>query len=235
MEPYACLYIENGEPYQAGACLVLEADETVIGRVSSHQQRPDIAFANAFVSRRHLVIHREEGGAVLYDLGSKHGTEVGGRPVPPLTAVPLKNTDTISLAGGLVVLRYSDQLTDQTLELERSEIERHLRHLPPLPTGTEPPLRIDKEKRICHVHGHPVFMTEKEWRLFMLLYDQATLLVPLDEIKRVVWPERSYEGEVPDVGNDELTSLVYRIRKKLQKSSLHIHTVRGSGYLLEEE
>jgi pSer/pThr/pTyr-binding forkhead associated (FHA) protein len=231
MEPFACLYIEKGEPYQAGACLVLEADETVIGRTSS-DQRPDIAFANAFVSRRHLVIRRDNDGVFLCDLGSKHGTEVGGTRVPPHTPVPLRNKDTISLAGGLVVLRYSDQLTDQTLELERSEIERRLAHLP---TRGEPAFRIDKEKRVCHVHGQPVFMTDKEWRLFTLLYEQATLLVPLDEIKRAVWPERSYDGGVPDVGNDELTSLVYRIRKKLQKSPLHIHTVRGSGYLLEEE
>jgi DNA-binding winged helix-turn-helix (wHTH) protein len=67
-----------------------------------------------------------------------------------------------------------------------------------------------------------------------MLYEHAATLVTFEEIKRIVWPERTPDDDgVPDVGNDELSSLVYRIRKKLHQSRYTISTVRGTGFIFE--
>lgn len=227
MESIACLYIEKGEPYGVGSCILLEEEETVIGRVSQ-QGLPDIAFLNAFVSRRHVLIRREQGRAVLYDLGSKHGTEVNETPLSPHVPYPLRHMDRIHLAGGMIVLRFSHSVTEQTLELDASELQQRLKRL-------AKPFLIDRDKRVCTIDGQVVNMTEKEWRLFLMLHDQPGALMTNDEIKRTVWPERALDGDgVPDVGNEELSSLVYRLRKKLQPGNLQIRTIRGTGYLLEQ-
>jgi pSer/pThr/pTyr-binding forkhead associated (FHA) protein len=233
VEPFACLYIEKGEPYHAGTCLLLESDETVIGR-PSHRFVPDIAFINAFVSRRHLVIRHENGKAVLYDLDSKHGTEVNGIALAPNTPHTLQASDKISLAQGMVVMRYSNYISEMTLEIEADVLAEHLQKLQAAPTL--PAFRVDREKRLCYINGESVFMSDKEWRLFLMLYDQTNVLVTNEAIKCEVWPERSLDPEgVPDVGNEELSSLMYRIRRKLQKSNYEIHTIRGCGYILETQ
>ncbi|MGZ4112999.1 MAG: FHA domain-containing protein [Tumebacillaceae bacterium] len=208
--------------------MLLEADETVIGR-PSHQYVPDIAFINAFVSRRHLVIRNENGKAVLYDLGSKHGTEINGTPLLPNTPYPLKANDKITMAQGMVAMRYSNYISEMTLEIEPEELGLHLQNLEQAQC-----FRVDREKRLCYVNGESVFMSDKEWRLFLMLYDHANVLVTNESIKREVWPERSLDLEgVPDVGNEELSSRMYRIRRKLQKSRFEIHTIRGVGYIFE--
>ncbi|MCC2685179.1 MAG: transcriptional regulator, partial [Paenibacillaceae bacterium] len=74
-EPYASLYIIRGEPYRLGSCVHLTAEDIVIGRASP-DNKPDIAFANAFISRRHVRISRVNGRAYLEDLDSTHGTEI---------------------------------------------------------------------------------------------------------------------------------------------------------------
>jgi pSer/pThr/pTyr-binding forkhead associated (FHA) protein len=221
--PFACLYVEKGEPYHAGSCLLLDAEETVIGR-TSQQAVPDIAFLNAFVSRRHLLIRHVQGKAVVEDLGSKHGTHIGGTPLEPHTPYELQDSDVIRLAGGMVSLRFSYQFTEMTLELDIASLQQ-------INIGD---LRIDREKRVAYVENDVITMSDKEWRLFLMLYDQAGSLVSFETVKRTVWSERiPDEGGVPDVGNDELSSLVYRIRKKLQNSRYTIQTVRGTGFLFE--
>lgn len=227
--PFACLYVEKGEPYHPGSCVILDTDETVIGRASQHGV-PDVAFFNAFVSRRHVAIRNESGKAVLYDLGSKHGTDIGGMTLDQHTPYPLQNGDVIRLAGGMVVLRFSYQFADMTLELESHMIAEYMQTL----QGEVPDLRIDREKRVAYVGHECVTMSDKEWRLFLMLYEQCGSLATFEQIKRTVWPERSSdEHGVPDVGNDELSSLVYRIRKKLQGSRYTIQTVRATGFIFE--
>lgn len=233
MEPFACLYIEKGEPYHAGTCLLLESDETVIGR-PSQRFVPDIAIQNAFVSRRHLVIRHENGKAVVYDLDSKHGTEVNGIPLVPNTPYVLQPSDKISLAQGMVVMRYSNYISEMTLEIEADVLAERLQQLQITPAA--PAFRVDREKRLCYINGESVFMSDKEWRLFLMLYDHANVLVTNEAIKREVWPERSLDPDgVPDVGNEELSSLMYRIRRKMHNSLFEIHTIRGCGYIFETE
>ena len=55
-----------------------------------------LRFADPTVSRRHAVLHRlDDGGWLICDLGSTHGTRVNGRPVR--TAVALRDGDHLAL------------------------------------------------------------------------------------------------------------------------------------------
>lgn len=228
LENFACLYVIRGEPYQSGTCVNLSSDETLVGRVSN-QMTPDLAFTNAFISRQHFIIRKERDKAVLYDLGSRHGTEINGVRLTPHNPYPLNTFDIIKLAKGMTVLHFSYMFAEQTLEIEPLSITRQ----PQLP---ELPLTIHWEKRECVVEGKRIPMSEKEYLLIRLLHENANRLVPLEEIKSRVWPERSPGAEgVPDVTLDELNTLVYRLRKKYGKDTFLISAVRGSGYVLESE
>ncbi|MEK8132800.1 FHA domain-containing protein [Paenibacillus filicis] len=230
LDTYACLYVIRGEPFRSGTCLDLISDETVIGRATT-SDAPDFAFSNAFISRKHAVIRREGDKAVLYDLGSRHGTELNGAMVKPHVGYPLQSFDIVKLAKGMTVLHFSYIFADQTLEFEPLSLTQHLQ-LPDKPIAPSPV--IVWEKRECVVDGRRIAMSEKEYLLLQLLHEQADRLVAIEEIKRTVWPERSTGAEgVPDVTMDELNALVYRIRKKFGKDTFAISAVRGSGYMLE--
>jgi pSer/pThr/pTyr-binding forkhead associated (FHA) protein len=222
------LYIIRGEPYQSGTCVNLSADETLVGR-SSKEFTPDLAFTNAFISRKHVVIRKEQDKAVLYDLGSRHGTEINGVKLAPHTPYPLNHSDMIRLAKGITVLHFSYLFADQTLELEPLSITRQMENPERIPA-------IHWEKRECVMEGKRIPMSEKEYLLIKLLHEHVNRLVPLDVIKSQVWPERPIgEGGVPDVTLDELNALIYRVRKKYGKDTFLISAVRGSGYVLESD
>lgn len=228
MDNFACLYVVRGEPYRSGTCVNLSTDETVVGRISN-QLTPDVAFTNAFISRQHVVIRKENDKAVLYDLGSRHGTEINGVQVTPHEPYILNNFDIIKLAKGMTVLHFSYMFADQTLEIEPLSITRQLE-------AVDLPLTIQWEKRECVVQGKRIPMSEKEYLLIRVLYENANRLVPIEEIKSKVWPERMQgaEGDL-DVTLDELNTLIYRVRKKYGKDTFLISAVRGIGYVLESE
>ena len=228
LDSFACLYVIRGEPYPSGTCVNLSAEETLIGRISN-SFAPDLAFTNAFISRRHFVIRKERDRAVLYDLGSRHGTEINGVRLTPHRPYPLNTFDIIKLAKGMTVLHFSYTFAEQTLDLEPLSVTGRV-------SVPELPLTIHWEKRECVVEGKRIPMSEKEYSLIRVLHENANRLVPLEEIKAKVWPERPPGAEgVPDVTLDELNALVYRIRKKYGKDTFLISAVRGSGYVLESE
>lgn len=228
MDNFACLYVIRGEPFPSGTCVNLNEAETIVGRVS-HQLTPDVSFTNAFVSRQHFVIRKEREKAVLYDMGSLHGTEINGERVKPHKPYVLNNFDIIKLAKGMTVLHFSYLHADQTLDIEPLSITRRLQTV-------ELALTIHWEKRECVVDGKRIPMSEKEYLLIRVLHENANRLVPIDVIKSSVWPERYMEeAGVPNVSVDELNALIYRLRKKYGKDTFMISAVRGSGYVLESE
>ncbi|MFC4808856.1 FHA domain-containing protein [Paenibacillus sp. GCM10023250] len=228
MDNYAYLYVISGEPYSPGTCVNLTDDTMLIGRVA-HQSAPDLAFTNAYISRQHVIIRRERDKALLYDLGSRHGTELNGVRMTPHKPYLLHNFDRIQLSKGLVVLHFSYSFAEQTLDIEAPRADAQ-------PDEAEARLIIHWDKRECIVEGKRIPMSEKEYLFLRALHEHPNQLVPLNEIKASVWPER-LQGEegIPDVTLDELNALVYRVRKKYGKDTLLINAVRGSGYILETE
>lgn len=228
MDTFACLYIVRGDPFRPGTCLNLASPETVFGRTSAGFS-PDFSFTNAFISRKHFVIRKERETAVLYDVGSRHGTEVNGVKAVPHTPYPLQTGDMIKLARGMTVIHFAYLFGEQTLELEPLSVTQQWEE----PNG---PLSIHWEKRECTIGGKTVAMSEKEYLFLHLLYEHANRLVPIQEIKQAVWPDRVPGPDgVPDVHTDELNALIYRIRKKYGKDTFLISAVRGSGYILEND
>src|SRR5262249_1768679 len=155
--------------------------------------------------------------------------EINGERLTPHVPYPLNNFDIIKLAKGMSVLHFSYMFADQTIDIEPLSITRQL-EVP------EMPLTIHWEKRECVVGGKRIPMSEKEYMLIRLLHENSNRLVPLEEIKSRVWPERSLGADgVPDVTLDELNALIYRVRKKYGKDTFLISAVRGNGYVLESD
>lgn len=228
METFACLYIVRGDPFRPGTCLNLTAPETVVGRTSA-EFSPDFSFTNAFISRKHFVIRKEGETAVLYDSGSRHGTEINGVKAEPHKPYPLQSCDVIKLAKGMTVIHFSYLFGEQTLELEPLGVTQQWDE----PFGQP---SIQWEKRECVVGGKRIAMSEKEFLFIRLLHENANRLVTINAIKQTVWTDRLPGPEgVPDVSMDELNALLYRIRKKYGKDTFVISAVRGSGYILENE
>lgn len=208
----------------------LSSEETVIGRASADYS-PDYCFTNAFISRKHFVIRKENETAVLYDLGSRGGTEINGVRTVPHMPYPLQTSDTIKLAEGMTVIQFSYMFADQTMELEPITINQQ----PSPAQSVEPPV-VEWEKRECIIDGKRIAMSEKEFLLLQLLHEHCNHLVTINDIKQTVWFDRTGGADgKPDVSMDELNALIYRIRKKYGPKTFHIRAVRGNGYILESD
>ncbi|MCG7410486.1 winged helix-turn-helix domain-containing protein [Paenibacillus sp. ACRRX] len=227
MKHQACLVVRKGEPFLSYEVIPLSQENTVIGRHGS-QGEPDIAFHNAFVSRQHASVFKRNNQYYIADLGSKHGTEVQGIELSPHVPVQLSESDSILLAKGMVELEFTHVVPDFTLEFEAILSPE----IPKVMPSSVDHFVLDVDRQFCMVLGQEVSLSVKEWALLDLLYQHRTMFVSNKDIMCHVWPERHTNG-VYDVGLDEINSLVYRIRKKL-KQQANIRTVRGSGYVLEE-
>lgn len=221
------LVVEKGAPYASETSIKIQGKELILGRASDHDSSPDIVFSSLFISRRHCRIHYDGKQALLFDLGSKHGTTVNERIVAPKIPHLLCPGDTISLAKGIVVLRFKQQEQyDETIDFSATQTVslKNIIH----------PVVLNAEKHECLIYGKKIPLTAKEWCCFSLLYDNVNKLVTFEELKEVVWAERkTHDTILPDVGTDEINVLLYRLRKKLGTKSTLIKNIRGCGCLLE--
>ncbi|WP_378952928.1 FHA domain-containing protein [Pelosinus sp. sgz500959] len=225
MQSRACLIIERGEPYEAGTRLELPTYEFYLGR-SSHAHQVDASFSNFLISRKHCCLMYRENELILWDLGSKHGTILNGKVIVPYEKYLLKNGDKISLSMGIVDLRIATfSQNEETMDLSQTQSMSLKKDLS---------IALDCAKWECRIDGQPVFLAEKEWNFFKLLYDHTNTVVTYNEIRSAVWPERILsENSSPDVGVDEINVLIYRVRKKLGKRGEMLKAVRARGYMLE--
>lgn len=223
------LIVEKGAPYLPGDAITLGEGQYLLGR-SSGANRPDIAFADMRVSRKHALLVARAQGLVISDLGSKHGTRVNLQVLEPHRPYPLLHGDSIELASGLVSLRLSCPWLadgDRTVDLTGNLIT------PKAPPN--PKLVISLERREVSMEGQRLNIYGKDLDLLLLLYRNRGKAVSYDEIRRDVWPERApgIKDGVPDVGMEEIAALVYRLRKKLTSCGSRIVTVPRYGYRLE--
>lgn len=226
---YASLIVELGAPHEKGCRFLLEKSKVCLGR-ATRSFTPDIAFSSMLVSRKHCCLEKLDGKWTVSELGSKHGTLLNGKLLPPGVACTLQPGDTIGLASNLVLLRFilSSEL-DQTFEFTGTQPLKNKTS-----TQSKIPFTIDPAKQAVEIDQAEVYLSLKEWRLLELLYRNKNKLVSYEEIRREVWDERNISPDgLPDVGADELNILVYRLRRKLGNQSGRLITRRGQGCILE--
>ncbi|MBY6036828.1 FHA domain-containing protein [Fictibacillus nanhaiensis] len=223
--------IEAGDPYDTGSLIPLKPEGEVLsfGR-SSHTQETDVSLISPYVSRMHAEIFLQESVPFIRDLDSKHGTELNNEKLEAGIPKQLQSGDVISLAKGVVLITY--------LNMKTAEADLTMEFTSPI-TSSETKitngLHIIPERRQITIDGDPLFLSGKHTDLLVFLYRKRNQAVSSDEIKIHIWPERMVAGsyELPDVGNDEINALVYRLRKKLGPYGEAIVTVPRYGYMLQ--
>jgi two-component system OmpR family response regulator len=91
-------------------------------------------------------------------------------------------------------------------------------------------LHFDRDTRRASVAGQAIDLSPREWLLLDLLVSQRRKVITKEQIAQ------AWSAEVSESGG--LTSLevyIHRLRRKLEGSGLGIRTVRGLGYLLENQ
>lgn len=228
-----CIVIEHGEPYEKGTEIILSPGAVVLGRPWKDNQ-PDIPFISPHISKKHAELTIRNGVVNLVDLTSKHGTQINGTEIQPETQYVLKNHDWISLARGKVqfqLLIHFESINENTVDLNTDDLNGMA-----VSYNTNP-MAIDPRKREVFINGQKINFFGKEIELLLVLYENVNRATSVDEIKLRVWPERPVDPvhNIPDVGADEINSLVYRLRKRLSNHSNCIVTVPRFGYRLDIE
>ncbi|MTH55402.1 FHA domain-containing protein [Bacillus mangrovi] len=217
-----CLRVEEGHGYVQGDRIPLQRSKILIGRKSGGSKL-DVHFSNPYISRKHAVILCEDGMYTITNLKSKHGLDVNGYPLDPFQQTVLCDQDVISLAKGAVKLTFINQAETEHEKTRDLVLEQEL-------------FKICREKRRVYIQGEPLQLNGKDMELLLLLDDNCDRVVLYEEIKKQIWPER-FTGchSMPDmVDQEELTALVYRLRKKLGSAGEKIITVPRTGYMLEK-
>ena len=95
--------VVTGDGMQKG--FALDQDEYLIGRAVDAQ----IQLSSPSVSRRHARIFRHESGWFIEDLGSRHGTEIGGVRIEPNRPVSLHEGERVVVRPYLIKVKSETQ------------------------------------------------------------------------------------------------------------------------------
>ena len=101
---------------------------------------------------------------------------------------------------------------------------------PPSSAATMGSLVFDRGTRRAAVRGETLDLSPREWMLLDLLLTQRDRVVTKDQITSV-WAQDGSDTS----GSGSIEVYIHRLRRKLEQSGLAIRTVRGLGYLLEDE
>ena len=227
--PHAFLVVDKGEPYGTGDVVPLVGDKTLLGR-SSQEYEPDLAFDSPYVSRQHATIEYSDGAHTLTDLDSRHGTFLNGRQLTPGEAYDLEDRVRIILARDEVVLTFSvaHPTGSETWDYAESRSETLSTQKP------GPVVVLDRERREVIIDGRMLDLTGKLYDLLCLFYENRGRVVSHVEIKRVVWQERELGADgMPLVTNEEVATLIYRLRRRLGPHAYLVRTLPGYGYMLD--
>lgn len=211
------LILKQGDSYQAGAFIYLDKPQTVIGRVNPSYE-PDFSIHNQFVSRKHFVIFIKEGKMTIQDLGSKHGTELNREALIPFEIYPLNDSDTITLANGLIELQLEKDY-DETMEIPGELLAYHLH---------KDVLEMDDIAQTIYLQDTSIKLSQKEYACCKIMANHLNEFVSKQQIIAAVWPERTLSDKVY-VGTEEMNSLIYRLRLKV-KGYLKIESVLRNGF-----
>jgi pSer/pThr/pTyr-binding forkhead associated (FHA) protein len=126
------------EGFDVGEELVLTDDER--GYLVGRGDETDLPLADPDTSREHIRVTRKGGGVVVCDLGSKNGTWLGERRLPPSRDVPWKSSAMLKI--GRTVLALTEPLTAALAQLETMPDEPVAEEdapAPPPPSLLQPP------------------------------------------------------------------------------------------------
>jgi hypothetical protein len=228
--PDAFLIVEKGEPHPSGEALPLVGSKVLLGRAYQEHQ-PDFSFRSPYISRWHARIEYRDGAYFLTDLpGSRHGTWLNGEQLVPGVAREIGDRDRIGLARDEVVLTFvtAVRIGSETWDYPESK--------PGQPAVQRPgfPIILDRERREVTLEGRPLTLSGRLYDLLCLLYENRGRAVSDRDIKAAVWQERGLGADgMPMVTDEELTTLVYRLRKRLECHGDLVRTVPGYGYMLD--
>ena len=193
-------------------------NRTVLGRDAS----ADIVFDSEHISRHHLEITRSGTSLTVRDLGSTNGTTLNGSSIGDQPS-PLTYGDQIGIADELVVLRLQPGGSTVPLSDMRAA------------STNSRDLELNLASRDVWLRGSTLEprLSRKEFDVLAELFERSGEAVSRDDIAHAGWPER--DGQV---GEDEITQLIRRIRRRVDGQSGEpkiLATVRGFGYKLEIE
>lgn len=77
------------------------------------------------------------------------------------------------------------------------------------------------------LEGETIFLSEKEFQVFILLYEQSPKVVRRSDILDQIWGEDAYPSE------RTVDNIILKIRQHLKHHSSYLKSIRGVGYLWE--
>ena len=200
---------------------LLDRAETVIGRDESC----DIVIPVRQISRQHLRIITEGGGAVIEDLRSKNGTWVNGYRLTGTRQ--LEDGDEIRIAKDIRLRFVGSGATAPSTTRVLPDV---------IPSGAMTGLRmmLDPETREVRIKDEIIDppLSLPQYRLLEILFASQGGVCSRNDVVDAVWPDTLGEG----VSEQAIDALVRRLRDRLaQVDSEHqyIVTVRGHGFRLD--
>jgi pSer/pThr/pTyr-binding forkhead associated (FHA) protein len=225
--PDAFLIVEKGEPHSSGEALPLHRGEVLLGRDLPDDQL-GLSFHSPYISRRHAMIEFTDRSYFLTDLESRHGTSLNGERSAPGEPRELQDKDRISLARDAAVLIFTTAAPTGSETWDYPE--------PGADQTPGPLLIVDPERREVILDGQRLDLRGKLYDLIALLYENRGRAVSTHDIKTTVWKERPLGADgMPLVTDDELRTLVYRLRRRLEPHENLVRTLPGHGYMLDLE
>jgi pSer/pThr/pTyr-binding forkhead associated (FHA) protein len=183
----------------------------------------DIVIDDRQVSRIHAQIKVSKSNEIkLVDLNSKNGTYLNGEAIT--MPVPLKDGDEIKIA---LVQEFVFVSSDATLPLNQS-------HIVELKVSRK--LFIEQKARRVWVGEKELLppLSVSQYALLYFLYEYEGKVVSREQIVEAVWGDEESIG----VTEQAIDALVRRLRSRLVKldpSHEYIITVRGVGYILQND
>lgn len=181
----------------------------------------EIVIPDRKISRQHAQIRPKDGAIVLEDLGSKNGTHHNGSPIQG--EVTLTDGDIIQIA---LAQKFAFISSDATVPLEFEA---------PVESGLEERrLRMDKRSRRVWANENEITppLSVAQFTMLDLLYRRDGLVVPREEMVKVVWGEEEAYG----ISDQAVDALVRRLRDRLGEFDPgfeYVITVRGHGLRLD--
>lgn len=195
-----------------------EGNEVLVGRTND-QTSNNLVIFNNLVSRQHCKISLKNNLVYVEDLDSKHGTEIDGVKLTPFKQYPISENQVLTLINGLITLQMINN-NEETIDLTK------FKNFFPIQNAT-----LNDSFQSVQVKDDVIKMTPKEYQCFKALFNNLGDITDKNDLTKRVWPERYHESEM-FVTDEELTSLIYRVRRKV-RDHFEIKSIPHKGYYVK--